>query len=168
MHILSKWLLNCAEAYPMSYAYPYTVTLSKTQKRVLLMRNNDIKNVNMPKSTMQSGILADIDTINYSTFDTECQVKEYAAAMRQAARLRKYNILSLRGLGENAKADNIQSCAAYILFKEKETQDGEFLQKIDKMYLCKDRYCMFCAGVKAAKNLRILKQAFERLNVIDF
>lgn len=167
MRIFTKWRLNCTEAYPMSYAYPYTPISSKMQKRVQTMQSNDIKNVYTPKSTMQAPILVDTDAVNYNTFDTECQVKEYAAAMRQAARLRKYDVLALRGQGKNKKADNVQSCAAYILYKEKETQDGEFLQKIDQMYLCKDRYCMFCAGVKAGKNLRILSQAFQRLGVND-
>lgn len=129
------------------------------------MQNNDILNVNTSKSNENQMTLSAIDKINYNIFDTESQVRQYAEHMRNSAKIRKYNILSLRGLGKDKKADDVQSCAAYILYKEKETTDGEFLQKIDKMYLCKDRFCMFCAGVKAAKNLRILIKTFDKLNI---
>ena len=96
---------------------------------------------------------------NYITDDIKSQVSKYQAKKNASFELREYLIASLRVLRQTDKLLNVRNCGSYLIFRQGVT-DENTVAKLDKIYLCKHKYCVFCQAIKASKKLKALKEVF--------
>ena len=99
---------------------------------------------------------------NYITDDIKSQVLKYQDKKNKSFALHQYLLAGLRKTRSFDSVLRVNSCGSYLMFKQG-VVNNEVVTKLDQIFLCKHKYCVFCQAIKASKRLKSLKEVFSNI-----